>query len=81
MQKQANRELDARLERQDRERQQKLNAAIAEATAAKSAEQLADERAHLVELDAKAADEYRRHQEWLDRRRAERDEPFSTLGT
>jgi hypothetical protein len=81
MEKQADRELAARLERQDRERQKQLNAAIAEAIAAKSAEQLADERAHQVELDAKAADEHRLHNEWLDRRRAERDDPFSTLGT
>jgi hypothetical protein len=73
--------LDVRLERQDAERQQLLNALIAESQAQKSPEQLASDAAELARLDAKAAEQRRQHDEWLDRRRAEQLSPNWTGGT
>jgi hypothetical protein len=72
MEERQNRELDARLERQDRERRERLNATIAASQALKSPEQLAAEETHQAEVDVRAAEQYRQNQEWLDRRRAER---------
>jgi hypothetical protein len=76
-----NRALDARLAAQDLERAELLNALVAESQARKSPEQLAVETATQARLDAKAADERQQHQEWLQRRRAERENAFSTMGT
>jgi hypothetical protein len=77
----ANRELDARLDRQDRERQELLNATIAASQAQKSPEQLAAETAEMARVGAARTADYERNQAWLDRRRAERDNAFSTMGT
>jgi hypothetical protein len=67
-----NRALDARLAAQDLERSERLNALVAKSRALKSPEQLAAEETHQAEVDARAAEQYRQNQEWLDRRRAER---------
>jgi hypothetical protein len=75
-----NRALDARLAARDLESRQRLDAAIAESQAQKSAVQLAAEAETWNRVLAEAADETRRQQEWLDRRRREQDSSLS-LGT
>jgi hypothetical protein len=79
MEERQNRELDARLERQDRERQERLNATIAASQAQKSPEQLASDAAELSRLDAIATEESRRREERLRQRRT--IDQFSTIGT
>jgi hypothetical protein len=75
-----NRAIDAKLERQDAERRERLNTLIAESQAQKSAVQIAAEAETWNRVLAKAADETRRQQNWLDRRRREQDSSLS-LGT
>ena len=67
-----NRALDARLARQDAERQQRLDSMIAEHQASLTPAQAQHAAAELAKLHAKAADESSRQREWLDRRNAER---------
>jgi hypothetical protein len=81
MQDQANRELDSRLAQQDLEWQARFNAAADAELSGMTTEEIGAEAATQAELDAARTADYERHQAWLDRRRAERDHPFSTMGT
>jgi hypothetical protein len=76
----ANRELDSRLERQDRERQEQFNSMIAASHSQKGPAQLAAETAELARLDAARNADYERHHAWLERRRLEQM-TSPTLGT
>jgi hypothetical protein len=67
-----NRALDAKLARQDAERREQLDAAIERDLAARTPERIAQDNAELARLDAKAADESRKHQAWTERNRADR---------
>jgi hypothetical protein len=73
-------QLDARLARQDRERQERLDAAIDRDLATRTSERIAQDNDELARLDAKIADEYRKNQEWTERRRREQESSLS-LGT
>jgi hypothetical protein len=78
------RERDERIADSDRRReaeQRDFNEKIELELAARTPEQIAQDDAELARLDAKAAEERLRQEEWLDRRRDARNVPFSTLGT
>ena len=63
---------ERRREEEERERQQRLVEYEARRIASMTPEQIAAEKAKLDRLYEQVAEERRRHQEWLDRRQAER---------
>jgi hypothetical protein len=81
MEEQANRDLDFRLELQDREREERLNAAVERELAARTPEQIADDDAELARLDAIAAEDSRQREDRLRRRRSASTDQLSTMGT
>ena len=80
----AERERDQRIEAAEMRReaeQRKFNEEIERELAARTPGQIAEHDAELARLDANAAVQRRQHEDWLDRRRAERLSPNWTGGT